>query len=170
MQIDGIIGIDPGNIYTGFAVIDGNFKPLEFGKVENKELIGWFEMNRNWLPKTVYIEKVASYGMSVGQTVFDTCEWIGRYTQFFEERGFKVKFVRRKEYVTEFCGSSRAKDANVTQYLIDRFAPNTPNHGKGSKKEPGFFYGFKADIWQAYAVSVWGEENERRSSITINKR
>ena len=40
------------------------------------------------------------------------------------------------------------KDGNVRQALIDRFGV------VGTKKDPGWFYGFHADIWQAYAVGV----------------
>lgn len=155
MTIKGVIAIDPGNIQSGFAILDENYKPLEFGKVENNELLQWFEVNRNWMPKEVCIERVSNYGMPSGETIFMTCEWIGRFTQYFDNIGIKVKFVKRKEYVTFLCGSSRAKDANVIQYLIDRFAPFTPNRGKGTKKEQGWFYGFKADVWQAYAIGVW---------------
>ena len=46
------------------------------------------------------------------------------------------------------CGQTKAKDTNVRQALIDRFGV------VGTKKNQGWFYGFKADIWQAYALGV----------------
>jgi hypothetical protein len=48
----------------------------------------------------------------------------------------------------------RAKDSNIRQSLVDRFAPGERNYGKGTKAKPGFFYGFAADAWQAYALGV----------------
>ncbi len=94
---------------------------------------------------------IASYGMGVGKSVFETCVWIGR---FIEVIGDNYKYIYRKDEKMNLCGSMKAKDSNIVQALIDRFAPNTSNKGKGTKKEPGWFYGFKKDIWQAYAVGV----------------
>jgi hypothetical protein len=63
--------------------------------------------------------------------------------------------VYRADVKLHHCHSSKAKDSNITQALIDRFASGVPNHGKGSKAAPGWFYGFKADIWAAYALAVY---------------
>jgi hypothetical protein len=52
------------------------------------------------------------------------------------------------------CHSMKANDATIKQALVDRFAYGISNHGKGSKKEPGWFYGFSKDVWAAYAVGV----------------
>lgn len=151
-----ILAIDPGNEYSGWAIIDEDYRPVSFGKTKNEDLC--HSLNEMFFDRVV-IEMVASYGMPVGKTVFDTCVWIGRFMEFIilDARVWErdISFATRKEYVTALCGSSRAKDANVIQYLIDRFAPNTPNRGKGTKKEPGWFYGFKADVWQAYAIAVY---------------
>lgn len=150
-----ILAIDPGNVYSGWCILDREtYKPLMFGKTENEELIELIYLRRDHFYESV-IEMVASYGMPVGETVFETCKWIGRFEQKLTDLNVRVSFVKRKEYVTELCGSSRAKDSNVTQYLIDRFAKDAPNRGKGTKKDPGWFYGFKADIWQSYAIGVY---------------
>jgi hypothetical protein len=58
------------------------------------------------------------------------------------------------------CHSAKAKDSNIRQALADRFAPGEPNYGKGTKANQGWFYGFSADVWQAYALAVYAADQE----------
>ena len=97
------------------------------------------------------IEMVASYGMAVGAEVFDTCVWIGRFHEAIFG-GARPHLPARGQAPP--LRHAKAKDANITQALVDRFAPGQPNRGKGTKAAPGFFYGFAADMWQAYALAV----------------
>lgn len=151
-----ILAIDPGNIESAIVLIDDNLKPLEVGKYNNENVR---QELRRYIKKYGYdlniaIEMVASYGMGVGSTVFDTCVWIGRFIEMIESYNLNHYLIFRKDEKMNLCHTMKAKDSNIIQALVDRFAPNTPNKGKGTKKEPGWFYGFKKDIWQAYAVAV----------------
>ena len=158
-----ILAIDPGSEQSGIVVIDEEYHPLWFGKVDNAVLLDTLlsELIKAYAPRKVVIEMISHYGsgMPAGKTVFDTCIAIGRFEQWlFDNTPIKVsdiETIKRKEYVAVLCDSPKAKDANVIQYLIDRFAPNAPNRGKGTKKSPSWFYGFHADIWQSYALSVF---------------
>lgn len=152
-----IIAIDPGCTESGYVVVrhDGNeiTQVLDKGKVENKEI---YSVMNQYLAYDLAIEMVACYGMPVGAEVFDTCVWIG---QFLREANTgklarKIKLIYRKEEKLNLCGNTAAKDANIVQALIDRYAYGQPNKGKGTKKQPGFFYGFAKDVWQAMAVAV----------------
>lgn len=148
-----LLGIDPGNIESAYALIDEECRPLAIGKVANDDLLATLV---DLEPDLARIEMIASYGMAVGQEVFDTCVWVGRYEQaLLYELGVPAERVFRKPIKVHLCGSTQAKDANISQALIDRFAMGLPNRGKGTKAEPGWFYGFKADIWAAYAVAVY---------------
>ena len=98
---------------------------------------------------------IAGMGMTVGQEVFDTCVWIGRFWQtVLWQTGYGPTRIFRREEKLDLCGSLSAKDANIRQALVDRYAPGQPNFGKGTKKDPGFFYGFSADMWAAMAVAT----------------
>ena len=156
-----ILAIDPGNEESGIVVIrESDLKPIYSAKISNEELLENLIMDRYERLddiesiEHVAIEMIASYGMAVGKTVFETCVWIGRFIQAFYGVELPIKYIYRKEEKLNLCQSMKAKDSNIVQALIDRFAPNTANKGKGTKKEPGWFYGFKKDIWQAYAVGV----------------
>ena len=150
-----VLAIDPGSTESGWALIDSETcEPIEFDKTENRELLkgirgGRFDWNH------VAIEMVASYGMAVGREVFETCVWVGRFDEAIEHNTFgDVELIYRRDVKLHHCGQTKAKDANIRQALVDRFAPGQPNHGKGTKVAPGWFYGFRADVWQAYALAV----------------
>lgn len=144
-----ILGIDPGNIESAYAVVDENLKPISFGKINNEELLEKIYGNDFNICEHIGIEMIASYGMAVGASVFDTCVWIGRFKEALEvETCLESKFIYRKDEKMNLCGSMKAKDSNIRQALIDRFGE------VGTKKNPGWFYGFKKDVWAAYAVCV----------------
>ena len=141
-----ILSIDPGNIESAYCVIDKKtYKPIEFGKINNYELLQKINNDEFEYYDFLTIEMVASYGMPVGKEVFETCVWIGR---FIEACKCEWEFVYRKDVKINLCNSMKAKDSNIRQALIDRFGE------VGTKKNPGWFYGFKADIWSAYAVGI----------------
>ena len=149
-----ILAIDPGNKESGYVLLDKNLKPIQFGKIENKLLLSAI-YDHLLDTEHIAIEMVASYGMAVGREVFDTCVWIGRFYEAVEQiDNVKPQLIYRKDEKMNLCHSMKANDSTITQALVDRFAYGVRNHGKGTKKEKGWFYGFKKDIWQAYAVAA----------------
>ena len=147
-----ILAIDPGNVESAYVLVEDDLsRVVEKGKVENFELVDIILRIRDEHSSLehIAIEMIASYGMAVGKTVFETCVWIGRFAQLIRvEFGVEPEFIYRSEEKMCLCHSMKAKDSNIRQALIDRFGE------VGTKKNPGYFYGFKKDIWQAFSVCV----------------
>lgn len=146
-----VLAIDPGNELSAWALIDvRDCRPLDFGKTDNATMRFLLACEAKDYDTAVAIEMVASYGMAVGREVFDTCRAVGR----FEEICPAAQIRYRADVKLHHCRSVKANDSNITQALVDRFACGQHNRGKGTKKAPGWFYGFRADVWQAYALAV----------------
>jgi hypothetical protein len=160
-----LLSIDPGNRESAYVIIDDDtYTPGKFGKDDNHDLLDMLvEPAFGLYYDAAVIEQVGHYGtgMPAGKDVFDTCVWIGRFYQTIINLT-DVDLVKRATVKTHVCGNPRAKDGNVIQALVDRFAPGEPNKGKGIKAEPGWFYGFAADVWQAYALAVYALDQEVR--------
>jgi hypothetical protein len=150
-----ILAIDPGNEKTGWAIMDGK-NIFDFGISANSELLEDLDIWNYNLHK-MYYEMIACYGMPVGREVFDTCVWIGRFMQAFGADDCKPVF--RRDVKLHLCNSTRAKDANVRQAILDMYEPTgggtTPQIG--TKKQPGPLYGVKSHIWPAIGVGLTGQ-------------
>ena len=152
-----ILARDPVNFESAYVLVEDDLsRVVEKGKVENFELVDIILRikDEHSSLEHIAIEMIASYGMAVGKTVFETCVWIGRFIQLIRiEFGVEADLIYRSEEKMCLCHSMKAKDSNIRQALVDIYAPNTPNGGKGTKKSPGYFYGFKSDIYSALAVA-----------------
>jgi len=158
-----ILAIDPGTTESAYVIWDGT-TIHDKGKVINIQMLDYIYdlypvsvCDEMGTPGVCVIEQVKSYGMVVGDSIFDTVFWSGRFAESAGHVNMSFECMPRMDVKMHLCHSPRAKDANITQALIDRFAPNTSNNGKGSKKAgdfPGFFAGFKSDIWAAFALAV----------------
>jgi hypothetical protein len=137
------MAVDPGNERSAYVVLEEDNTIRWHGILPNTEML---ELVRDWRDD-VAIEMIASYGMPVGREVFDTVLWIGRYVEASASPA-DVQLVYRTAVKLHLCGSSRAKDGNVRQAVIDIFG------AKGTKKQPGPTYGFSKDEWQALAVAA----------------
>lgn len=161
-----VLALDPGDTYTGYCFIDREtLRPIRFGKEANHIVLLMVQLEAyNFL----VIERVASYGMAVGKHVFETCEWVGRFSQASTS---PVGYIYRQDEKLHICHDSRAKDANIRRALIDRFAIKDQKNGKGSKKDPDWFYQFYSDVWAAYAAGITYIETEmkERASGKVEK-
>ena len=107
-----ILAIDPGNMESGYVLVehDGQEirKVLDVGKIPNDDMYNVLCSPYDHLA----IEMVAGMGMPVGQEVFDTCFWIGRFWEFaFEPPGCYA--TRRRKYTGEkksfTCAATRRR-------------------------------------------------------------
>lgn len=158
-----LLAIDPGNVKSAYVLLDKiTYKLVASSIVENTELKYLMDIY-DWEIEDVAIEMITGFNMSVGQTVFDTCVWIGRLAEKAINHSENVVLIPRKDIKLHLCNNRRAKDKDIIAALVDRFAPDTKNYGKGTKKDKGYFYNFKADIWSAFAVAVtymdWQKDN-----------
>jgi hypothetical protein len=145
-----IIGLDPGPTHSAFVVWDT--KKMEIvGKQynENKIILSMLPLPEVLYRKEIYvIEKVACMGQVVGASVFETVFWSGKFAQKISSKFGKVDRMTRMVVKNTLCHSSRAKDGNIRQALIDKIGP------VGTKKNPGPCFGMAGHLWSSLAVCI----------------
>lgn len=147
-----ILALDVGTTESGWCFMDWEtYTPYEFGKTANEEMLNIVKLGL--YHKLVY-EAFASYGMAIGQSTIKSIEWNGRFIQCAVDRGIPTFPIFRRDEKMNICGTMKAKDANIRQALIDRFAKFDMKNGKGTKSNQDFFYGFSKDAWSAFAIGT----------------
>ena len=151
-----ILAIDPGTDKSGWCDYDTAGTVNDSGVMDNLDLLRGVRYGLT--PDVLALEMVASYGMPVGRTVFETVLWTGRFFEAWEwERDKDPTLVYRKDVKLHLCGSPKAKDPNVRQAILDRF-PRTGGGATpqiGTKTQPGPLYGISTHAWSALAVALY---------------
>lgn len=140
-----VLGIDPGPVETAFALVDASYRVIRADKVPTDAVL---EAIRTSPPGVVAIESIQSYGMAVGQSVFQTCYAIGRIQQRCKDHGVPFAMYPRPEYARRICGVGKISDAIVRQALCLRF-------GGDAKGEPLNLLKGNSDKRSAFAVAVY---------------
>jgi len=156
-----ILAIDPGTTESAYVImVDGEI--VAKGKTSHDCIINLIQ---NVRCDILAIEMIASYGMPVGREIFETCVWIGEYRRAAKAtHGYgKICMVYRRDVKLHLCGTTKAKDGNIRQALIDRFPASGGGRVPqiGTKGQPGKLYGVSADIWAALAVAMYTQDIAR---------
>jgi hypothetical protein len=148
------LAIDPGPAQSGWALMSGA-DLLGCGVEPNDDLL--VRVAGHIGPMAV--EMIASYGMAVGREVFETCVWIGRIVQASRSPE-DVRLVYRSAVKVHLCRSTKAKDSNIRQAILDRY-PRTGGGATpqvGTKARPGPLYGVSSHAWPAIGVALTAQE------------
>jgi len=143
-----ILAIDPGPTYSALVLYDRRAGLCSHYVTLNDWILSFLRQYDAHPDDMLVIERIASMGMAVGDEVFETCVWTGRFWQEWRRRGLHVARMKRIDVKLAICGQSRAKDANVRKALIDRFG------GPTAIKKGGPLYKVSGDAWAALAVAV----------------
>ena len=155
-----ILAIDPGTTESGVCLVrSADYRPIWCAKLENHLIPGTITRDFPDIKGSsieVVIERMQGNSFTVGSDVFLTCEWIGRFDVWMRQiTGAVTRYVYRRDEYKALCSNIYThNDKGVRNALVDRFAYGKKNFGKGTKEEPGWFYGFSADSWSAYAIGV----------------
>lgn len=174
-----LIAIDPGNTHSAVCVLDKESQPTYAAIVVNDKLFDY--LHNVSIDSELSCEMIASYGMGVGKSVFDTCLCIGRILEICEHNPHivKVYLITRVQVKMEISYNPRANDTAIRQALIDLYggkevamgAVKCPKckgkgwvgrgrptceacGGEGWETPPGPLHGFASDMWAALGVGI----------------
>jgi hypothetical protein len=139
-----VLSVDPGQSVSAYVKLSQS-AIVDHGMKRNEDVLS-IVATSNFTE--LAIEMIASYGMRVGKSVFETCVFIGELKATAEARGVPVRLVYRKDVKKFVCGTHLANDRDVRRAMVERYGDS------GSKSAPGRTYGITQDVWQALALAT----------------
>jgi hypothetical protein len=141
-----LLAVDTGTKQSAYVIVDSKtYEPIYMAKVPNDDLM---QTVRHTYYEDAVVEMFSSYGGGSGREVFESIVMVGRILEATWQRNWEATRITRLEVKKHICQSVNANDAAIIRALKDRFGD------KGTKDNKGFFWGMKADCWQAYALAV----------------
>lgn len=149
-----VVGIDPGPVQSAFVEYSPHCRPGDRGIVSNELLLGRIGL----IPQgtVLAVEMVGVAGMA-GNSIFETCVWIGHFCErwYLTHRRTRAVRIKRTAVKMHLLGSTRGDDALVRDALIDRFSGGRgAGYALGRADTPGPLFGIKSHVWAALAVAV----------------
>ena len=150
-----VIAIDPGSEKSAVVCWDGENIGTHFD-IPNEQVLEWLsDRYHDRAAWNLVIEKLQSYGKPVGEEVFETAFWSGRFAQaYYGGAAGWVHRLPRMDVKINLCGSSRANDSMIRAALIRRLG------APGDKIHPGPTFGITGDQWAALGVAVTWHDRE----------
>ena len=170
-----LIAIDPGTTESAYVMMRPDYSIISAAKVVNEGLRQLIMLGG---ADEMIIEVMEARTLNVGKgqrdmppqkigdETYETCYWIGRYMECAERLGMPVHRIKRQQEKSTLIPSKKNKlpplpewagkgaDAQIRAALVQRFAKHDTKNGKGTAACKDVFYGFKSDMWNAYAVGV----------------
>ena len=153
-----VLAIDPANKQTAYTLIRSTTNEiLDKGLIPNEDMLSLVESLEF---DCMAIEIIVNMGVT-GATLFLTSEMIGKLCYIAEKRGKDVIRVKRTDVKKHFSvkrvingKKAPSADSQIRTSLINKYGE------VGTKNNQGYFYGFKADIWQSMAVYDYVKESD----------
>jgi hypothetical protein len=157
-----VIGVDPGTYKSGLVSLIFDRPHKEIRKVEwvkeypNDSLV---PLLKDQSDAIVVIEYPRSYNMRVGDDMFDMICSCGRMLEGMRSSNVPAILIPRTVVKHALCGNvsssdAQAKEAARHKYVQHEHFQEFGKLGKGTRKNPGIFYGFNNHTFDALAVIV----------------
>jgi hypothetical protein len=142
-----ICAIDPGSSKSALVVWNGK-KLFKAVILENEKFIKWLELNHAKLD-FVAVEMLSNQGRSnVGKETFDTCRVVGQIEYLCKVYNLRCQLFYRSQVKLHHLGKVIGNDSDILKALVKKYGE------KGTKKNPGLFYGVTSHCWQALAIAT----------------
>lgn len=166
-----IFAVDPGPKCSGYCVMwPENYALLEFGWLENQEVLVKLDQYISSLRGWTLYEKVQSYGNLIGQDVLETTEFCGEIRGFCRGRptlkSTPVYGVLRKTVLAKLLKNPNAGKSNCRRYVLDyyhsiaedrnfRVALKGQEPMIGVKNDQGYLYGVNVHSVDAILLALY---------------